>query len=86
MSQSRQPANPPMPRTRQPDTVNLEVKSARRPRANRGELPIYEHRRFRCPECDGLAFKMRSKKDPDGVATQDRRCLDCGFRFYLIVE
>lgn len=71
---------------RSPDAPGLECKSTKRRRVNRNELPIYEHRRFRCPECEGLEFKMRSKKDPDGVATQDRICLGCGFRFYLIVE
>jgi DNA-directed RNA polymerase subunit M/transcription elongation factor TFIIS len=55
-------------------------------RVDREQLPIHEYQRFRCPECDGLKFKMRSKRDGDGVATQDRTCCSCGYRFYLIVE
>jgi DNA-directed RNA polymerase subunit M/transcription elongation factor TFIIS len=57
-----------------------------RQRTKRDELPIYEHRRFRCPECGYLEFKMRSKRDADGVSTQDRTCLNCKLRFWLIVE
>ena len=60
----------------------------RRERVNRDELPLHSHRRFRCPMCDGVEFKMRSTKDRDGVSTQWRTCLndDCGYRFVLIVE
>lgn len=55
-------------------------------RIRRDSLPIYEHRRFRCPECESLRFTMRSHLDDDGISTQDRTCLDCGYRFVLIVE
>jgi hypothetical protein len=50
------------------------------------DLPIYEHRRFRCPRCESLRMTNRSKRDADGVATQRRKCLTCGHEFFLIVE
>lgn len=59
----------------------------KRHRVSRDELPIYEHRRFRCPRCDSPRFQIRrSTRDNDGVSTQDQTCRGCGLRFYLIVE
>lgn len=77
---------------RRPDLgpIPREAKSARRKRdyIRRDDLPIYEHERFRCPECAGLEFRVKSHRDPDGVSTQLRTCLnaDCGHRFILIVN
>lgn len=56
-------------------------------RINREELPIFEHKRYRCEQCRSPKFKtVRSKRDTDGVSTQERKCCSCGFRFYLIVQ
>lgn len=64
--------------------MNTPPKATEGRRKPRKPLPSYEFHRFRCPQCQGVRFKMRSRRSGD-ESMQYRTCKSCGFHFVLFV-
>jgi DNA-directed RNA polymerase subunit M/transcription elongation factor TFIIS len=42
--------------------------------------------RPRCPVCDSAELKTLRSSTADGCTTRRTKCLDCGHRFFLIID